>query len=200
MRQTRKVMLGVSGGRSSWPARAERAWVGEWRQLSGPLLATATGDGSARTTWGSWCAAWPARRGRCMGSALASLPTSFSDHPCLGRGRLSARRRISDTARRGQRRSWGRRRTVGRSARQARQPERCFADTARPRRRRRLACGPSAGGSAGRARRPRRAVRLRRCRRRAEQLVRLLSKQGQGEKAERLRRFGLNPYGSIARV
>jgi hypothetical protein len=32
----------------------------------------------------------------------------------------------------------------------------------------------------------------------AEQLAWLLARRGQGEEAERLRRFGLNPDGSIA--
>ena len=34
----------------------------------------------------------------------------------------------------------------------------------------------------------------------AGRLAELLIKQGRGEEAERLRRFGLNPDGSIARV
>ena len=62
-------------------------------------------------------------------------------------------------------------------------------------------CRRAAGRAAGRARRPGRAARPDRRRRRGmppERLADLLTKQGRGEEAERLRRFGLNPDGSIA--
>ena len=73
--------------------------------------------------------------------------------------------------------------------------------SARPGRRRRRGRRRAAGRPAGRARRPGRAARPGRRRRRGGRPDRwpsLLTKQGRGEEAERLRRFGLNPDGSIA--
>jgi integrase/recombinase XerD len=49
--------------------RARRDGMASWRQLDGPLLATAPAGGCARVTCGSWCAAWPAPLGSARGSS-----------------------------------------------------------------------------------------------------------------------------------
>ena len=49
--------------------RSERAGAGEWRNLSGPLLATAAGGRLRQGSCGSWCAVWPAWPGSAPGSS-----------------------------------------------------------------------------------------------------------------------------------
>ena len=73
--------------------RAARAGRGEWRQLSGPLLATATG-GRLRQghLWELGAPPGPHGRGRRVGAAVAALPAPLGDHLRPGRRRFPARR------------------------------------------------------------------------------------------------------------
>ena len=73
--------------------RARRAGTGEWRNLSGPLLATANG-GRLRQGHLMGTGAPPGLHGRNrrLGTALAAFAASFGDHLRLGRRRLPARR------------------------------------------------------------------------------------------------------------
>ena len=63
--------------------RAQQAGIASWRQLEGPLLATASGGLCfARATCGSWYAAWPAPRDRRgSSSARTACATRRSPSP-----------------------------------------------------------------------------------------------------------------------
>ena len=73
--------------------RAQRAGAGEWRQLSGPLLATATG-GRLRQghLWELVRRLARTAGSRRVGAAVAALTAPFGDHLRPGRRRRPARR------------------------------------------------------------------------------------------------------------
>jgi integrase len=54
--------------------RARRAGLGGPAQLTGPLLATATGGGCGKGTCASWCAGWPAPRASTPGRSCRRIP------------------------------------------------------------------------------------------------------------------------------
>src|SRR5690349_16992523 len=73
--------------------RAQRAGAREWRQLDGPLLATATG-GRLRQghLWGAGPPPGPRRPDRRVAAALPAQPAPLGDHLRPGRRRRPARR------------------------------------------------------------------------------------------------------------
>ncbi len=74
-------------------ARAQRAGAADWRQLSGPLLATAAGGRLRQgAPVGAGAPPGPHRRGRRVGAALAALPAPFGNYLRPGCRRLPARR------------------------------------------------------------------------------------------------------------